>query len=66
MIEGLSEGDEVLLRSVSSDQTITIADGPFMVLGGSDFILNNTYDVIRLFCVGGNVCVDNGRYSNGS
>lgn len=59
-IEGLSEGDEILLKLADADELITIKAGPAILIA-SDFILNTTADRMRLQCDGGDVCVELSR-----
>ena len=58
-INGLAEGDEVVLRAANDARTVVIKDGTYIKLG-ADFSLNNQYDSITLLCIGSNVCISKG------
>lgn len=62
-IEGLSEGQEVILKLESASRVVTITKGTYMRMQG-DFEMTTIYDNIRLLCEGGNVMSELSRAKN--
>lgn len=65
-IIGLSEGDKVALRSVSSARTIAVRESPHLKMAGQVFFLNHKHDKIEFTCGKDSVCIEDNRISIGS
>jgi len=64
-IQGLTDGQAVVLGPADGDKTIVIKNGANMkTLAGTDFSLDDTYDIFECLCLGGDICKERGRSGN--
>ena len=64
-IQGLTNGQAVMLGPADGADTVVIKNGAFLkTLAGTDFSMDDAYDVFECISVGSNICKERGRSGN--